>query len=333
MSLTVETPKTAEAQTPAAAPREVHSNIVPMAQSPWQMSADIYSSPDSFAHAQRVASSFAASNMVPEHLRKNGISDVLAALGLARAMNAHPILVMQSIFFIGGRAGWATKFMIARANQSKVFSKRIKWRTSGEGVDMKVTAFATLAETGEEVAEEVTMKMAMAEGWTKNAKYQSIPERMLKWRSASALINLNCPEVMFGLPTVEDVEDMVASGQIRDVTPPKSLAASLDAFAGAKPAAEVTDAEEEETERVTQDGEIIEGERVASDATEEEFDADAYLKNAVAQLSKLATVEELEGANASVREALENYGLKLGVWNGEYLKRLDAIQKAAAKRK
>ena len=57
-----------------------------MAQTPWQMSADIYSSPAAFEHAQRVATAFSKSVMVPEHLRKNGMADVLAALGLARAI-------------------------------------------------------------------------------------------------------------------------------------------------------------------------------------------------------------------------------------------------------
>lgn len=290
MSLTETAPK-AETQT-APAVREANSNVIQMAQSPWQMSSDIYSSPDSFAHAQRVATSFAGSIMVPDHLRKNGIADVLAALGLARAMNAHPLLVMQSIFFIGGRAGWATKFMIARANQSKVFSKQINWKVSGDGVDLKVLAYATLAESGELVEEEVSMKMAMAEGWTKNTKYQSIPVRMLKWRSASALINLYCPEVMFGLPTVEEVEDMVASGQMRDITPPKSLQASLDSFAGAKPA----DAEERETERVTEDGEIVEIDRVS-----EEVDADAVTRKTDRMIEALvdcntdAEIQDFEG--------------------------------------
>ena len=56
--------------------------------------------------------------------------------------------------------------------------------------------------------------MAKKEGWTKNAKYQSIPEQMLRYRSAAFLIRLYCPEVMIGVPTAIEIEL-----EARDITP------------------------------------------------------------------------------------------------------------------
>ena len=45
---------------------------------------------------------------------------------------------------------------------------------------------------------------------------------MLKWRSAAFLIRLHCPEVMFGLPIADELEDM---GSMRDVSPVRAIAA------------------------------------------------------------------------------------------------------------
>lgn len=190
------------------------------------MRADIYESPEVFGHAQRVARSLAASSMVPRELQRS-LPDALAALALAREMNLPPLMVMQNIYFVNGKAGWSTQFMIARANMAGVFSKSIKWRTSKTAnvMEMKVEAYATM--DGEEISVEATMQMAVADGWTKNKKYQSMPEHMLRWRSATMLIKLYCPQVMYGLPMVDELEDDVV--ETLDVTPGKS---TLDVFAG-----------------------------------------------------------------------------------------------------
>jgi pyruvate/2-oxoglutarate dehydrogenase complex dihydrolipoamide acyltransferase (E2) component len=138
---------------------------------------------------------------------------------------------MQNIFIVNGRPGWYTSYMIARANKDGVFKGRITWETTGEGDALKVTAKAVLAETGEAISASADMKMAQAEGWTKNAKYKSMPEHMLRWRSAAMLVRLFAPEVMLGMPVVEELETVPA---IRDVTPRRKLTEQLDALA-AKP--------------------------------------------------------------------------------------------------
>lgn len=172
-------------------------------------SGDIYADADSFEHAQRVAKAFKNSTLVPEHLRKND-ADALVAFGIARAMGEQPLVVMQNIFFVSGRAGWSTKYKIARANRAGVFRGPIRWRIEGAGDALAVTAYADLAHVEGDARVEVTadMKLAKAEQWTKNAKYQSMPEHMLRWRSASMLIDLYCPDVMLGMPTIEEIETL-----------------------------------------------------------------------------------------------------------------------------
>jgi hypothetical protein len=184
--------------------------------------------PNRFATAQRMAQAFAQSEMVPETLR-GSMANCLVALMLADEMGESPLMVMQNIFFVGGRAGWMTQYMIARANRSGKFRGPLRWRSEGEGDDLAVTCFADLAAVDGDprVEIKITMKMAHADGWTTRwdkksqrkipaEKYQSMPEQMLRWRSATWLIRLYAPDVMFGLPTGDELEDTM-----KDVTPPK----------------------------------------------------------------------------------------------------------------
>lgn len=159
------------------------------------------------------AKMFALSPLIPEHLRKGDFeqtaANCLIAIQMAEAMGEMPLVVMQNIHIINGKAGFAAQYMIARANASGIFTGRINWRITGTGDDLAVTAFATLKETGEEVAFTATMKMAKAEKWTNNAKYTSMPEVMLRYRSAAFLVRFYAPDVMLGYQSSEEIEDVV----------------------------------------------------------------------------------------------------------------------------
>jgi hypothetical protein len=177
--------------------------------------------PAHFEHSQRVAKMFAASELVPPHLRGK-MADCLIAYAIAKRTREEPLVVLQNIYFVSGRAGWSATYMIAKANRSGVFARRINWRVEGEGKNLRVTAFATLADSGEPVEATASMAMAEAEGWTKNPKYRTMPDQMLRYRSATMLIRLFAPEVMMGLPVADEIDYQQArgpSGAI-DITPP-----------------------------------------------------------------------------------------------------------------
>lgn len=167
--------------------------------------SDLLFDPEGFAHGQRVAKMFAESQLIPPHLRGK-IADVTIALMMAKRLGEDPLVVMQSIYIVSGRAGWSAQYMIARANRSGIFRGRINWRLEGKPDDLVVTAFARLADTDEEVAIAASMAMARAEGWTRNEKYKSMPEIMLRYRSATLLIRMYAPDVMLGLPVDVEIE-------------------------------------------------------------------------------------------------------------------------------
>lgn len=167
-----------------------------------------------FALQQRQATMFAMSPLVPEHLRKGARDEAVAncyiALKLAEIMGEAPLIVMQNIHVVKGKAGFAAQYMIARANKSGVFKGRIGWDIDkSDPENLSVTAHGHLSETGERVEFTADMAMAKAEGWTANAKYKSMPELMLRYRSATFLVRLYAPDVMLGYQTAEEVEDVV----------------------------------------------------------------------------------------------------------------------------
>ena len=185
-----------------------------------------------FDHLWRVAKAFSLSRMVPQHFQQKP-EDCMVALMMAQQLGVNPLLALQNLQVIQGRAGFSAAFAIGLANQRGPFSGPITWTEQGQGDDMQVTAQATISATGEIVTSIVSMAMAKAEGWTKNPKYRSIPGLMLRYRSATWLIRLHCPEVLMGLSSSEELEDVhsVTVKEVRvkaEATPPGDVVADLN---------------------------------------------------------------------------------------------------------
>jgi hypothetical protein len=160
-----------------------------------------------FEHLWRVAKAFSMSGMVPPHFQGKPES-CMVALMYAEQLGEHPMVMFQETGVINGRPSTSARFAIARANKSGLLQGVITWTEKGQGDALEVTASATLRETGEVIQATVSMREAAADGWTRNNKYKSIPGQMLRWRSATRLINLYMPEVLFGLGVKEEIEQV-----------------------------------------------------------------------------------------------------------------------------
>ena len=195
------------------------SIAVVAANKPVNRSLSLLMDVEAFSHMQRVGKMLALSPLFPEHLRKGSqetaIANGVLVLNMASRLNEDPLTVAQNIYFVGGKPGWSASYMIAKANQCGVFRDPIDWTVKGKGDTLEVEAFAFLSSTGKRVSVTITMAMAKAEGWTKNSKYQSIPEQMFRYRGATFLIRLYCPEVRVGVPSTVELE----GGDYRDITP------------------------------------------------------------------------------------------------------------------
>lgn len=161
-----------------------------------------------FAQTKEIAKALSFSDLIPDHFRGKP-ANVLLALEFASRNNIAPFAAMQSMYVVHGRVGMSAAMAISLARKHGVW-KKLVYKTTGEGASLAVTAIATLHDDTD-VDTTVSLAMATTAGWTKNAIYRSIPEQMLKYRAATFLIRANFPEVLCGMQTTEELEDVVES--------------------------------------------------------------------------------------------------------------------------
>ena len=163
--------------------------------------------PKSFEHTWRVATAFSKSQLVPTHFQ-NKPEDCMVALMMANQLNIDPYSALQNLQMIKGKVAFSSAFAIALANDRGSFAAPITWDIEGKGESLVVTAKAKLKKTGEIVKVSVSMETAKKEGWTRNTKYQTMPQQMLRYRSATWLIRLHCPEVLLGMQASDEITDV-----------------------------------------------------------------------------------------------------------------------------
>ena len=169
----------------------------------------IYQTTESFEFAQRQAKSLCESNLVPTDYRgQKGLSNCLVALEMSKRMNLSPLTVMQNLNIIHGRPSWSAAFIASQIMGCGRF-KNFHYIVSGKDDSLSVQCQAIRLEDNKLVkGTAVTMKMARQEGWTKNSKYSSMPELMLRNRAATFFGRQYIPDLLLGVQTSEEVVDI-----------------------------------------------------------------------------------------------------------------------------
>ena len=176
----------------------------------------VFSSEQAFVSAQRMARALVSSDLVPEVYRgEHKIGNALVALEMAQRMGASALAVMQNLHVIHGRPSWSSSFIIAALATCGRFSP-LRFRITGSGDDRECIAFATDIKSGEVIEGPASsIAMAKAEGWyQKNgSKWKTMPELMLRYRAAAFFGRLYAPDILSGMQSKEEVEDVI------DITP------------------------------------------------------------------------------------------------------------------
>ena len=207
----------------------------------------------------------------------NALANSVVALNMAQRMGADPLMVMQNLYIVEGRPSWSSQWIIAAINGCGRFSPlRFRIESRGEReIEFKSTywennqrhtkvekvkindkvcvAWAIEKETGEVIeSPAVSIEMAVLEGWyTKNgSKWQTMDEVMLRYRTASFFGKLYAPELLMGLQTVEEAQDIIEA----TTGPDGTISVNVDELRGGAAqlqrqtaAADVTDVESRDT--------------------------------------------------------------------------------------
>lgn len=167
---------------------------------------------DAWDLVQRKARAYSSSTMVPkEYQGSTGMANCIIAIEMAERMNAPILQIMQSMDVIHGRPSFRSQFLIATWNACGRFSA-IRYKFSGEGDEYGCVAWAIERDTGEVLeGTRITIGLAKKEGWYTKAgsKWQTMPEQMLRYRSAAWLVRAYAPELSMGLQTTDEVEDVI----------------------------------------------------------------------------------------------------------------------------
>ena len=178
--------------------------------------SSIYKNTDSFEFAQRQAKSLCESDLVPKSYQgQKGLPNCLVAIEMGKRMKLSPLTVMQNLNVIHGTPTWSAQFITSQILGCGRFTN-FDYLVKGEGDTLEVQCVATRVEDQKLVkGTAVSIKMARLEGWTRNSKYQSMPELMLRNRAATFFGRQYIPDLLLGVQTSEEVVDI----QPVDVTP------------------------------------------------------------------------------------------------------------------
>jgi hypothetical protein len=176
-----------------------------------------------FNQAWRTSKAFADSKMVPAHFQGN-TAGVFVVLHMATRMELDPFMVLQNMYMVHGKPGMETKLALALVNTRGPFANPIAWEFDNEENPKKCTAYAFLKTTGERRSYTLEWDTVVKEKWLDKdgSKWKTLPKLMFMYRSAIFLIRTVCPEVILGLSTFDELQDI--DGEVVDVTPTEVVA-------------------------------------------------------------------------------------------------------------
>lgn len=186
-----------------------------------------------FDFMQRQANMLASSALMPKEFSVVGVRDpqeraqkvanVIIALEMANRIGASPMMVAQNLYIVHGKPSWSSTFIIAAINGCGRFNA-MKFEMTGEGDARTCVAVASERATGERMeSPPVSIEMAKAEGWfsKSGSKWKTMPELMLRYRAATLFGRLYAPEILMGMRSVEELDD-IQDAQIVETSIPTS---------------------------------------------------------------------------------------------------------------
>ena len=157
------------------------------------------------------------STIVPAQYQRRP-ENVMVALDMASRMGVSPMVVMQNLHVIQGKPSWSGTAVASLIRNSGQF-RNVELEYVGERGKDSWGAFVTAerVSTGKQLkGTTVTIGMAKAEGWyqKKGSKWQTMPEQMLGYRAYSYFGRLYAPELMMGLHSTDEVEDIITNNEV-----------------------------------------------------------------------------------------------------------------------
>lgn len=158
--------------------------------------------------AVKVANMISKSALLPEQYIGHP-ENCLIAIDIANRMRISPLLVAQNLYIVKGKPGWSGSFAISAINNCGKFSPLDFVFTENGGGGCYAQAIRHY--DGKLLKSvEITMEMAKLEGWSEKngSKWKTMPKQMLMYRAGSFFARAYCPEVLLGVQTIDEIQDV-----------------------------------------------------------------------------------------------------------------------------
>ena len=165
----------------------------------------------SLHEAYAIATTLCKAEMIPDAY-KGKPADCMIAIDMANRMGVSPLMVMQSLYVVKGKPSWSGQACMSFIQANPAFTDvRPVYVESKETHDKGCYISAKRTSDGSEVKGVcVTLKMARAEGWTKNSKWLNMPDLMLAYRASAFFARVYCPSVLMGVSVEGEIEDITS---------------------------------------------------------------------------------------------------------------------------
>ena len=173
---------------------------------------NVFSDANSFETALRMADCLSKSTIVPKSYQGNA-GNCMIAIEMASRINTSPMMVMQNLYIVNGNPAWSSQWIISMINSSKRYKTELQYEfgNASEDEGLSCRAWAEDLQGHKVYGPKITMKMAREEGWLakSGSKWKTMPEVMIQYRAASFFGRMNCPDMIMGIYSQEEVVDMV----------------------------------------------------------------------------------------------------------------------------
>ena len=208
---------TPEENTESTADQSMDDVGLPAPQEPVSLSVAVptavsmWNDPKIMNLSWRTAKMLSASALVPDNYR-NSPENCLVAIDMANRLGLAPVMVMQNLYVVKGKPSWSGSFCAAAVNGCGRFTP-LEFIFVGEAGTPTHGCYARakrLSNGSVCISDTVTMAMAQREGWLNKpgSKWQTMPVQMMQYRAAAFFARVHCSDVLLGIPTYEEVQDV-----------------------------------------------------------------------------------------------------------------------------
>ena len=166
---------------------------------------NIWADKEALKQAWSIADFLSKSNLVPSDYRgESNKGNCLIAIDIAARLNLNPLMVMQTLYIVKGKPSWSGQMCISLVNACGRFTP-LEFIYNDTKTSCKAVAIRKSDGTKAEGAE-ITLEMAKKENW--GSKWNTMPEQMLAYRAGAFFARVHCPDVLMGIPTIEEMQDV-----------------------------------------------------------------------------------------------------------------------------